>query len=302
MGKFLLPFLFLGLAVVTLVNLAGLHPAVGGLGLLVLLMAGLYGYALPMLLSWLKLEPNGLTGSINGRRFHIFWSEVLAAWMIKRGRHPFLCLGTHQGTAIIPLRFFNVQAVWSGIRQYASPTALESTAYQRLPHYREWAAVRDGLVTGNPPPCQTIDHWGVQIAGWGGLGFFISASIHAWNAGNREMLWLLAPLSALAVLVIANWGITEFDGEGIRRRTMTGSWQIRWDELKRVEIDPFETLLVFEGAQKRLVVSGPAVWVPSGRRDALTLLQAQCEYRQIPMRHSLLALLKSSSRTRVKSN
>ena len=302
MGKFLLPFFFFGLVVVTLVNVGYIHPALGGLMLLGLLVVGLYGYALPMILNWLKMEPNGVSGSINGRRFHIFWSEVLATWMIKRGGQPFLCLGTSQGTAMIPLRFMNTEAVWRGVRAHVSPSALESTAVQRLPDYRQWNTARASLVSDEVAPRQVMDHWILQIMGWGGLGFFILASVQAWRNGSPEMLWLYAPLSLVSILLICNWGITEFDGEGVQRRTMTGSWSIRWDELERVEIDPLETLVVLEGAKKRLVISGPSLWARSGLRDALTLLQAQCEHRHVPIRHSMRALLKYSRNTRVKSH
>jgi hypothetical protein len=302
LGRFFLPFLFLGLLVVTLVNVAELSPALGGLCLLGLLLTGLFEYAVPMMLNWLKIESSGVTGSINGRRFHIFWAEVLAVWRIKRGRHPFLCLGTSQGTAVIPLRFLDAEAVWNETREYAPPSALESSAFQRLPDYREWAAVRNSLISSDHPPRQVIDHWIVQMVGWGSLLFFISTSISLWSAGNPEMVLVFVPLILLSIVTIANWGITEFDSEGVRRRTLTGTWHIRWDELEQVEIDPLETSLVLEGQSKRLMVSGPSMWIQSGRKDALSLLQAQCEHRRIPIRHSLVAMFKYSRNSRVKSS
>ena len=300
-GQFFLPFLFMGLGVVTLVNLANLHPGLGGVGLLALLVVGLYDYALPMLLNWLKLEAEGVICSINGRRLQVYWTEVLAVWMIRRGRHPFLCLGTHQGTAMIPLRFLDTQAVWKGVRARVNPAALETSAFQRLPDYRQWANTRDSLVTRETAPRQVVDHWIVQVAGWGSLGFSVLASLDAINSGSPAIAWLFVPLGVLSILWIMNWGITEFDHEGVRRRTLLGSWRIRWDELERVEIDPMETLLVLEGGKKRLVISGPALWIRSGLREALTMLQAQCEHRGIPIRHSLRALLKLSRNMRVKS-
>jgi len=301
LGQFLLPFFFLGLVMVTLVNLAGLHPSTGGFGLLILMVAGVYYFALPMLLNWLQFDPQGLAGQMDGKRFHFLWSEVLAAWMIQRGRHTFLCLGTSQGTAMISLRFFDSQVVWKEVRSRVAPAALEPSAFQRLPNYRAWAAIRDQIISSDSPPRQVIDHWLLQILGWGSLIFFISSAITAWTANQHILILAFIPLTLLSILMITNWGVTEFDSNGIRRRTMTGVWEIHWKELEWIEVDPFDACMVFEGSKKRVSITGPTLWIRSGREDVLTLIQAQAEYHHVSLHRSLRALVKFSRNSRIRS-
>ncbi len=110
-GKFLLPFTFLGLALITGVNLTQVNPFWAGFGLLALAVTGGIDYLIPMLLDWVRLDLSTIEGSQHGRRFKIYWSEVLAVWMVEQNGKPLLCLGTRDGTTILSMRFFQVERV-----------------------------------------------------------------------------------------------------------------------------------------------------------------------------------------------
>lgn len=301
LGRFVLPFIFMGLALVTVVNLAELSSFVTGIGLLLLLLWGLFQFAFPMLLNWIRLDHFELSAHINGRRYQVSWSEVIAAWIVNRGPYAVLFLGTNQGTETISLRFFNPQAIWSQILTHASPASVEPHAYKRLPDYRQWTKLREQLISSVLPAHRVIDHWVIQLIGWSGLALLCTQSIHALVSAQPEKLWFFAPGFLITIFMLINWGITEFDSDGIKRRTIAGAWMIRWDEIEAIELGPLDICMVLEGANKRLSTSGPSLWIRPGRDDLVTLLQAQAEHRNLPMKRSLLAMFKFSRNSQVRS-
>lgn len=301
LGRFLLPFFFMGLALVTIVNLAKLSSFVTGIGLSLLLVLGFFQFAFPMLINWIRLDHFALSAYINGRHFQVSWSEVIAAWIVNRGPYAVLFLGTNQGTVTIPLKFFNPQAIWNRILIHASPASVDPLAYQRLPDYRRWTILREQLTSSVLPSHRVIDHWGIQLIGWTGLTLLCIHSIYAVLSAQAERLLIFAPGFFITILLLSNWGITEFDSDGIKRRTITGAWMIRWDEIESIELGPLDLCLVLEGGHKRVSSSGPFLWIRPGRDDLITLLQAQAEHRNLPMRRSILAVFKFSRNSQVRS-
>ena len=86
LGQLCLPMVFFVLLTVTAVNAAGLSPWTAFIGLIVLGLVAALDYALPMVRNWMLLDDRSVEGSINGRHIHVYWTEVLAAWMIERQR------------------------------------------------------------------------------------------------------------------------------------------------------------------------------------------------------------------------
>ena len=111
LGQLVLPLAFFVMLTLTATNAAGLNPLVAEAGLGLILLIAALDYVLPMIRNWLLLDKRSIGGSYNGRNFEIYWSEILAAWIFERGRRSFLCLGTRDGTFVLPLRFFDDCAI-----------------------------------------------------------------------------------------------------------------------------------------------------------------------------------------------
>ncbi len=228
LGQLLLPLCFFVLLTITAVNAAVLSLSVGviGLGFLTLIVIG--QYLMPMVRNWLFVDAAAMEGSLDGRYFHVYWTEVLAAWLYKRQKRHYLCLGTREGTLIIPLRFFDDSAIWEQVRGAVPPAALQEDAIQRLPDFNEWEAARSTLLE-NPIPRQVADHWLLQVIGWSGVAVFLFGVIDSLQAQGwmRALLYLLLAVASLAMLLV--WGVTEVGPELVQRATMLGRWSIHWD-------------------------------------------------------------------------
>jgi hypothetical protein len=299
-GRFLLPFAFIILLIITVVNATGSSPALGGLALMILSVAAVFEYLLPMLRTWIRTDERVIEGQLGSRRMRIYWTEVVAAWLLDRGQRRFLCLGTRQGTIVIPMRFLPVDSIWKEVRGRVPPAALEPDAIQRLPDYRSWMNTRDALLRQDFTPRRVVDHWIVQMAGWTGIAFWISTSLEAWSRDAWLFLLALVIPGLLSLLFISQWGITEIDPECVRRRTLFGVWEIRWDDLRWLEQDITGTILVLGGEDRQMVISGPVLWAGPDRADMLAMIQAQAESRNLPLRRSFWAFFKFSQRTRIK--
>jgi hypothetical protein len=303
LGQLLLPMCFIIMLTITAINAAGLSPVTGGLGLGMLAVIVSLEYLVPMVRNWLYLDSISIEGSLNGHYFHVYWTEVLAAWLYENHRKRFLCLGTRDGTLIIPLRFLDHADLWERVRGSVQPAALEEGAIERLPDFRDWEKAR-GTVNETKSeetiPCQVTDHWLLQVIGWSGVAFFSFGVIEALRAASLvQAIFYLALIAACGVILLG-WGVTEIGPEQIRRFTVFGRWVIPWDEVLWIEMDLFDTVIVLVGSNRRLVIPGPGIWNFSGKREMMNMLMAQVKQRGIPLRRTLLAFLKVSRNTRAK--
>lgn len=297
LGQLLLPLCFFVLLTITAINAAGLNPAAGFVGLSVLFLIVTFDYLLPMIRNWLSIDARSIEGSMNGRSFQVYLTEVKAAWMYERWRRRFLCIGTREGTLVIPMRFLDVDAVWDRVRSAVPPAALEQDAKKNLPDYRDWESARTTFME-DPTPRQVADHWLLQIIGWTGVSFFGYGVIQAIQ--QSDLLIALVQLAPLGVCLsfLVGWGITEVGPEQVCRYTMSGRWAIAWEDVRWIEMDLLDAVIVLCGDDRRLVIPGPLVWNYFGKKEAMALLLAQAEHRCIPLRRSVLALFKLSRNTR----
>jgi hypothetical protein len=284
---------------ITAINTAGLSPVAGGIGLGVLAVVFTLEYLVPMVRNWLYLDSYSFEGRLDGRYFHVYWYEVLAAWMYEKQRRRFLCLGTREGTLIIPLRFLDYGAVWNWVRGAVPSAALEENAIERLPDFRDWAEARESALE-DPTPRQVTDHWLLQVFGWSAVAFFAFHAIEALQTGSMGQATLYFCLIAVSGVMLFSWGVTEIGPEQIRRFTIFGRWAMPWDEVRWIEIDLFDAVVVLVGDNRRLVISGPGMWNIAGKREMMRMLLSQVESRHIPLRRTPLAFFRVSRNTRAK--
>lgn len=296
-GQLLLPLIFFVLLIISMVNVIGLHLLIGSVGITVLCLVFTLEYLLPMARNWVRLDARTIEGSLNGRYFDLYWNEILAAWLFERGQRRFLCLGTRDGTLVLPLRFFNECGVWEQVQQMVPAEALEDTAMQCLPDYRDWETAREEALAGVEPRAVT-DHWLMQVAGWAGLVCSVWGGIHSGFARMATTALFLG-LGGGCLFLLLNWGLTEFGAAMIERYTLFGGWSIGWDEIRSIEFGPLDLVIVLVGADRQMVIPGPVFWGGAGKKEALTMLLAQMERRRILLRRTPWALLKVSRKTRV---
>lgn len=298
-GQFLLPLLFIGLLSVTAVRAARVSQWIGWVGFGVFALIAALDMLLPMLRNWLQLDARSIEGSLNGRYFQTYWTEVLAAWVHHRRGRRFLCLGTREGILIFPLRFFDEPAIWQHVSTLVSPEALAEDAIKRLPDFKEWEEGRERLLE-NETKSVVIDHWLIQVLGWGGLTFFIFCAVRTISVGQLQDALLYLTLAAVSGYFLLNWGITELGVETVERHTVLGAARIAWSEVRSIELDPLEMVIVLTGENSQLVIPGPWLWAGVDKKIVLSLILAQSEKHHIPLRRTPWAIFKFSRNTRVR--
>jgi hypothetical protein len=293
LGQLLLPVIFFCLLTFTAVNFSAMDPLVAGAGLSVVIAISVLQSMLPMLRNSLTVDDRSIQGSFDGRGFQVYRTEVLAAWLTARGGRRYLCLGTRDGTIVLPLRFLDESAVWECIRCCVPPAALEQDAVQRLPDYQTWDTARNEALE-DAAPSTVMDHWLLLITGWAGLVFFGSWAADALQQQLYGQVALLAALMAVNVISLARWGITHIGDCTVERVTLFGAFQMPWDDVHRIEVDPFSSVLVFIGDGRRLVIPGPGIWSGKDRKTALLMVLLQAQKRGIPLHRTWLAALRFS--------
>jgi hypothetical protein len=110
---------------------------------------------------------------------------------------------------------------------------------------------------------------------------------------------LFVALSVFLILVI---GELSMSSEEIIYTTPLAKYQMKWGEVKKVEIDLQGGGLVFyaNDRNKRMAVLGPGYWSGPDRQNLAKLLSDEMEKRQIPTEQTPRAAYTMSKNTKVK--
>ena len=105
----------------------------------------------------------------------------------------------------------------------------------------------------------------------------------------------------LGILLLFLYGSTELDSERIRYHAVVGSYEMYWEAVVRIEVEPYRTSMVFHGDHQHLVIPGTLFWSGRQKAAALALFQQQIGRYQIAARETPWAAYKLPKNTRVSS-
>jgi len=296
MGRVILPAVFTGVLALTLLNIFSGQRALLWIGLGLLPTLGLISgaYAIPVLVGRIIVDRHGLVCNVDGMRLNLSWREVRAARIVVQDREPYLMIGVGSGLYVLPVHLFDVKALWEAVREAAPAKAVRADA---LDHY-----TRKDANEGIPPDMWVVgalrvaDHRGlVIVSGLSGAGFLLIFIIMLLLGQPGGPVFLV--FSILYLLVLTGVGATDFDQQGVTRRTMLGVTRILWDDLAAVEMGPFGLRISLEGMSgQRLVMFGPPMWTGPDAARAVHFLALQISTRRLPRRQSITVLFKLSKK------
>ena len=120
-------------------------------------------------------------------------------------------------------------------------------------------------------------------------------------AGAQKPALFFLVFVSLGVYMLLFSGTLEMNSEIIIFRTPLMRYQMRWDEVTRLELDRVGSSIVFWGENKRLVGMGPYYWQGADKKDMLLLVAAQIDKLGITQEQSERAMFRRSKNTRVRS-
>ena len=141
----------------------------------------------------------------------------------------------------------------------------------------------------------------IRVVGWISILFFLFGTIGAWRAGAYKPALIFLVFVGLGVFLLLYSGTLEMNSEIILFHTYLKRFQIRWDEVTRIELDRMGSTMVFGGENKRLVGTGPYYWQGADRTDMMLLVATQIDKLGITVQQSEKAMFRRSKNTRVRA-
>ncbi len=141
----------------------------------------------------------------------------------------------------------------------------------------------------------------IRVIGWVGIIFFLFCTIGAWRAGAQKPALIFLGFVGLSVFLLLFCGTLEMNSEIIIFHKPLKRFQMRWDEVTRIELDRMGSTMVFWGENKRLVGMGPYYWQGADRKDMLLLVATQIDKLGITVQQSEKAMFRRSKNTRVRA-
>jgi hypothetical protein len=130
--------------------------------------------------------------------------------------------------------------------------------------------------------------------------FALICAIGAGRAGAWRAVWVFVFFAGLGAYLLLAPGRLEMNSEIIRSRTFWARYQIRWDEITRLELDRIGSSIVFWGENKRLVAVGPYYWQGPDRRNMMLLIAEQIDKLGLTVQQSERAMFRRSKNTKVR--
>ena len=144
-----------------------------------------------------------------------------------------------------------------------------------------------------------VNHTPVKVLGWVCFTLSIFCTVMSWRAGGRGISLVFLFFAALGGYVILSSGSMHVDSYSIRYYLPFRSYQIKWTEIRHIEVDSQGATIVFVGENKKLAVHGPMFTSGKDKREAGRLIATQMDKYGIEFRLTEKANYRFSRNTRV---
>jgi hypothetical protein len=141
----------------------------------------------------------------------------------------------------------------------------------------------------------------LKVFGWIGISLFGALAVGSLVSGEFGVTPIFLLFAAVGAFLVLTTGELSMNSETVTYNTPLGKYQMKWDEVKQIEMDFQRYAVVFysQNRNERLAVAGPAYWSGSDNGDMEQLLSQEVQKRQIPIKQSMRAPYTMSRNTKV---
>ncbi|MCI0564236.1 MAG: hypothetical protein MN733_37660 [Nitrososphaera sp.] len=243
----------------------------------------------------MRLTEQGLSGYSGGVSFELAWSDVIAIRQDKQFGRTVLLLGLQKGMMVIPLQQMNKDDIWRAVQHLANPATLQEDAYLKLPGYQQLLSSCQELISRDnyqlqvtPPLLSKIVHWITVLV-------MLIFAVKAWESSSLGGLFCFS-VALLAGYAWVSSGSYQIDSQKVLFTNPFVRRQIKWEEVSRIEFDPFGNKLALLGSDKCLVLPQ---WSFS-QEEIFTYIQAQLRVRQVEVKRTMKVGLRRSKNVTVR--
>jgi hypothetical protein len=119
------------------------------------------------------------------------------------------------------------------------------------------------------------------LASWFCFLFFVGAGFYCFLAHQYGLAFGLFVVAAIGFFMLFFFGNVEMDANSIRQKTLSGRYEIKWDEVEQVEFRQSNYGVVFRGQNKILSILGPSFWQSEDADLIMSFIGSQAEARGI---------------------
>ena len=137
-----------------------------------------------------------------------------------------------------------------------------------------------------------------KVIAWVSIVMYSLAALGSWATGAGWISLAFLGFAFLGVVLLTTVETVEVDAEKIRYARRVARYEMKWDDVKRIETDAQRNALVFEGDNQRLAMMGFGHWSGSDKEEAIKLIQQQAEQRHIAIEQTPKALWRTPRNTK----
>lgn len=231
--------------------------------------------------AWITMDDGVMQGCTYDQPLFLPWKEVVVAYLDERAQA--VVIGSEDQLHIFPLSLWG-RPLWEAFKEHVPSAALEAAAYQRLPGYKAAVANYEQLLAD---PFLCISHRSFPSFVVLPLGFsvivlsaFIVDGLDMDGLAGAMVYLIFALLTGLIALM--TYERVEVTNQCIVVRRFWWLYELRWDDVERIESDPLGMRLVWYGKDKRLVTAGINRWQAQSQDTLIAIIEAQMRHRNIP--------------------
>jgi hypothetical protein len=137
------------------------------------------------------------------------------------------------------------------------------------------------------------------VISWGSIAFFLFCAVMSWRDGQTAVSPFFLIFVAFGIFLLFITGVVEVDSETIAYVTPLAKYQIKWNEVEKIEVGEKGSGIVFYGTNKRLYIIGVGYWSGIESGEALDFFRYQIKRRNIPVKQTWAADYKLSKNSKL---
>jgi hypothetical protein len=127
-------------------------------------------------------------------------------------------------------------------------------------------------------------HWIFDVAAWVCIPLLALFALAAWYQGQVIAALGFLFLAGLGILPLFIVGTIETALDTVTYKCRLGQYQMRWEEIDRIEADPYNRAITFRGNDKQLGILGVSCWWGRDKEEMAIFLLTQIQVHDIEVK------------------
>jgi hypothetical protein len=227
--------------------------------------------------AYISITPEQFSGKIGKFEFDELWNEIKYVQFSGQGFGKTVTVYTEDKAFVIPCRYFDERKFSQSLLEHLPAEVFEPKAYYQRSRVQEWKQALESKFQGLDHPLHAT--YGRSERWIGSFSLLLGMAMMGLLYFGVDLTLPVCMFSCFgglgAILLSYSFSHIEATNDSIRQRVFFREYELRWDSISQVLIDPGTGALFLLGTECELVLPNPIGWHGTERDQLVDLINLQ---------------------------